>query len=58
MLLNAAEPLPPDHVLRAHPRAIFTPHMSFYSVEAQAELQRPAVEEVVRALTGREVIPA
>ena len=28
--------------------------MSFYSVEAQAELQRRAVEEVVRALTGRE----
>ena len=26
--------------------------MSFYSVEAQAELQRRAVEEVVRALTG------
>jgi D-3-phosphoglycerate dehydrogenase / 2-oxoglutarate reductase len=46
------EPLPADHPLRTHPRAIVTPHMSFYSAEAQAELQRRAVEEVVRALTG------
>ena len=46
------EPLPADHPLRTHPRAIITPHMSFYSEEAQAELQRRAVEEVVRALTG------
>ena len=46
------EPLPDDHPLRSHPRAIVTPHMSFYSEEAQAELQRRAVEEVVRALTG------
>jgi hypothetical protein len=37
------EPLPADH-----PCAIITPHMSFYSVEAQA------VEEVVRVLAGRE----
>jgi D-3-phosphoglycerate dehydrogenase / 2-oxoglutarate reductase len=48
------EPLPADHPLRTHPRAIVTPHMSFYSAEAQDELQRRAVEEVVRALTGRE----
>jgi D-3-phosphoglycerate dehydrogenase len=48
------EPLPEDHPLRTHPRAIVTPHMSFYSEEAQAELQRRAVEEVVRALTGEE----
>lgn len=47
------EPLPPDHPLRAHPRAILTPHMSFYSAEAQAQLQRSAVDEVVRAITGR-----
>jgi D-3-phosphoglycerate dehydrogenase len=46
------EPLPADHPLRTHPRAIVTPHMSFYSEEAQAELQRRAVEEVVRALSG------
>ncbi|HEX5781106.1 MAG TPA: C-terminal binding protein [Solirubrobacteraceae bacterium] len=46
------EPLPDDHPLRTHPRAIVTPHMSFYSEEAQAELQRRAVEEVIRALSG------
>ncbi len=46
------EPLPEDHPLRRHPRAIVTPHMAFYSVEAQDELQRRAAEEVARALTG------
>jgi D-3-phosphoglycerate dehydrogenase len=46
------EPPPADHPLRRHPRAILTPHMGFYSVEAQAELQRRAAEEVARALNG------
>ncbi len=46
------EPLPADHPLRTHPRAVVTPHTAFYSVEAQAELQRRAVEEVARALRG------
>ena len=46
------EPPPVDHPLRTHPRAILTPHMGFYSIEAQQELQRRAAEEVVRALTG------
>lgn len=46
------EPPAPDHPLRDHPRAILTPHMAFYSVEAQAELQRRAAEEVARAFTG------
>lgn len=48
------EPLPAGHPLRTHPKAIVTPHMSFYSAEAQDELQRRAVEEVVRAMTARE----
>jgi D-3-phosphoglycerate dehydrogenase len=47
------EPLPPEHPLRTHPRAVITPHIAFHSAEAQAELQRRAAEEVVRALTGR-----
>lgn len=47
------EPPPADHPLRGHPRAVLTPHMAFYSVEAQAELQRRAAVEVERALTGR-----
>ena len=46
------EPLPDGHVLRSHPRAVITPHTAFYSAEAQAELQRRAVEEVARALRG------
>jgi D-3-phosphoglycerate dehydrogenase len=46
------EPPPADHPLRKHPRAILTPHMGFYSIEAQQELQRRAAAEVVRALTG------
>jgi D-3-phosphoglycerate dehydrogenase len=50
--VTEVEPPPPDHPIRSHPRAILTPHMGFYSVEAQAELQRRAAEEVARALTG------
>jgi D-3-phosphoglycerate dehydrogenase len=46
------EPLPADHPLRRHPRALITPHASFYSKQAQDELQRRAAEEVVRALKG------
>jgi D-3-phosphoglycerate dehydrogenase / 2-oxoglutarate reductase len=46
------EPPPQDHPLRSHPRAVLTPHMAFYSVEAQAELQRRAAQEVARALRG------
>src|SRR5215475_1684781 len=39
------EPLPRDHPLRTHPRAIVTPHMAYYSVEAQAELKRRSADE-------------
>jgi D-3-phosphoglycerate dehydrogenase / 2-oxoglutarate reductase len=46
------EPLPADHPLRTHPRAVITPHTAFYSVEATAELQRRAAEEIARALRG------
>jgi phosphoglycerate dehydrogenase-like enzyme len=46
------EPLPADHPLRRHPRAIITPHMAFYSVEAQLELRRRVADEVARALRG------
>jgi D-3-phosphoglycerate dehydrogenase / 2-oxoglutarate reductase len=46
------EPLPVDHPLRTHPLALVTPHASFYSAEAQDELQRRAAEEIVRSLRG------
>ncbi len=51
--VTEVEPLPADHPLRTHPRAVVTPHMSFYSAEAQDELQRRAVESVVDVLAGR-----
>jgi D-3-phosphoglycerate dehydrogenase / 2-oxoglutarate reductase len=47
------EPLPSYHPLRGDPRAVVTPHMSYYSEEAQAELQRSAADEVLRALSGQ-----
>jgi D-3-phosphoglycerate dehydrogenase len=52
--LDVTEVEPParDHPLRSHPRALITPHMAYYSAEAQEELQRRAAEEVARALTG------
>jgi D-3-phosphoglycerate dehydrogenase len=50
--VTEVEPLPPDHPLRRHPRALITPHMAFYSEEAEHELRRRAAEEVVRAIRG------
>lgn len=46
------EPLPEGHPLRSHPRAIVTPHMAYYSAEAQHELQHRAASEVARSLRG------
>jgi D-3-phosphoglycerate dehydrogenase / 2-oxoglutarate reductase len=46
------EPLPVGHPLRRHPRALITPHMAFFSIEAQDDLQRRTADEVARALTG------
>lgn len=46
------EPLPVDHPLRDHPLAVITPHMSFYSAEAQDELQERAAQAVVDVLSG------
>ena len=50
--VTEVEPLPSEHPVRTHPRAVITPHIGFYSVEAQAELQRRAATEVARALQG------
>jgi D-3-phosphoglycerate dehydrogenase / 2-oxoglutarate reductase len=48
------EPLPAEHPLRDHPRAIITPHTAFHSVESLVELQRRAAEEVARVLSGEQ----
>jgi phosphoglycerate dehydrogenase-like enzyme len=52
--VTEVEPLPAGHRLRHHPRALLTPHMAFYSEEAQKELQRRTTEEVVRSLKGED----
>jgi len=44
------EPLPLDHPLRNRLDIIINPHAAWYSVEAFAELQRGAPEEVARVL--------
>jgi D-3-phosphoglycerate dehydrogenase len=46
------EPLPEDHPLRRHPRALITPHASFFSAEAQEELRLRAADEIARSLRG------
>jgi phosphoglycerate dehydrogenase-like enzyme len=47
------EPQPPlDHPLLADPRVIVTPHVAFYSVDAQLDLGRRVADEVERALAG------
>jgi D-3-phosphoglycerate dehydrogenase len=47
------EPLPLEHPLRAHPHALITPHMAFFSIEAEEELRRRSADEVVRALSSQ-----
>ena len=52
------EPPPADHPLLAHPRALVTPHVAWYSQEAEAELRRKAAGNVVDwARTGRPRYP-
>jgi D-3-phosphoglycerate dehydrogenase len=48
------EPPPADHPLLADPRALLTPHVAWYSAEAEVELRRKAARNVVSwAETGR-----
>ena len=51
---------PPDwgHPLLTHPRALLTPHVGWYSDEAETELRRKAAQNVVDwAATGRPTYP-
>jgi D-3-phosphoglycerate dehydrogenase len=48
------EPPPNDHPLLTHPRALITPHVAWYSEEAEVELRRKAAQNIVDwAQTGR-----
>lgn len=48
------EPPPQDHPLLTHPRALITPHVAWYSAEAEVELRRKAAQNIVDwARTGR-----
>ncbi len=47
------EPLDPEHPLRSHPAAVLTPHMAYFSQEAEVELKSRAADEVVRAVLGK-----
>jgi D-3-phosphoglycerate dehydrogenase len=48
------EPPPAHHPLLTHPRALLTPHVAWYSEEAEVELRRRAAGNVVSwAATGR-----
>jgi D-3-phosphoglycerate dehydrogenase / 2-oxoglutarate reductase len=48
------EPPPQDHPLLSHPRALITPHVAWYSAEAEVELRRKAAQNIVDwARSGR-----
>lgn len=49
----AEEPLPADHPLRDHERVLTTPHIAYYSEEADVHRRRQAVENVQAALDDR-----
>lgn len=42
------EPPPPDHPILKHPRVLLNPHAAFYSVEAEEEVRRKAVLNVLK----------
>jgi D-3-phosphoglycerate dehydrogenase / 2-oxoglutarate reductase len=52
------EPPPDDHPLLTHPRTLITPHVAWYSAEAEVELRRKAAQNIVDwAQTGRPTYP-
>ncbi|MEJ2287903.1 MAG: C-terminal binding protein [Deinococcales bacterium] len=52
--LDVVEGEPPseDEPLRRHPAVVVTPHMAWYSVQAQRRMRQLAAEEVARCLRG------
>jgi D-3-phosphoglycerate dehydrogenase / 2-oxoglutarate reductase len=52
------EPPAAGHPLLTHPRAMITPHVAWYSTEAEIELRRKAAQNIVDwARTGRPTYP-
>ena len=48
------EPMPANHAILRHPRAILSPHAAFYSAEGEKELRRKAAQNLIDwAKTGR-----
>jgi D-3-phosphoglycerate dehydrogenase len=48
------EPPPSGHPLLTHPRALLTPHVAWYSEQAESELRRKAAQNIVEwARSGR-----
>jgi D-3-phosphoglycerate dehydrogenase len=52
------EPLPADHPLRTNAMAIVTPHMAYYSIEAERDLAEQVAQEVARALRREPLLNA
>ena len=47
------EPLPTDHPLRSHPRAILTPHIAGQTEEAMVAMSVAAAQSIVDCIEGR-----
>ena len=41
------EPMPTDHPILHHPRALLSPHAAFYSTEADEELRRGSIDNII-----------
>ena len=50
--VTAKEPLPMDSPLRSAPNILITPHMAWYSVQAESNLKTRCAEEAVRGFRG------
>jgi D-3-phosphoglycerate dehydrogenase len=50
--VTEGEPPAADDLLRGHRSVLVTPHMAWYSEQAQARMRRLAAEEVARCLRG------
>ena len=41
------EPMPAGHPVMSHPRTLLSPHAAFYSLEAEEELRRGSIENII-----------